>query len=60
MDQSPDLIKFTDTVFSKNANFVSNMAPYRYTIHGHCHLIHGESVIFVTYWTSHGSGESNM
>ncbi len=26
--------------------------PYR--IHGHCHLIHGESVVFVTYWTSHG------
>ncbi len=31
-----------------------------YRIHGHCHLIHGESVVFVTYWTSHGSGESNM
>ena len=33
---------------------------YKYKIHGHCHLIHGESVVFVTYWTSHGSGESNM
>ena len=29
MDQSPDLIKFTDNVFFKNANFDSNMAPYR-------------------------------
>ncbi len=26
-----------------------------YIIHGHCHLIHGESVVFVTYWTNHSS-----
>ena len=28
--------------------------------HGHCLLIHGKSVFLGTYWTSHGSGESNM
>ena len=27
-------------------------------IHGHCHLIHGESVGLVIYWTSHSSDSS--
>ena len=37
---------------------VARLCPYKYIKHGHCPLIHGESLFFVTY--SHGSGESNM
>ena len=32
---------------------VKQILLWMYIIHGHCHSIHGESVVFVTYWTSH-------
>ncbi len=32
------------------------LVVYTYIIHGHCHLIQGESVVFVRYYR----GESNM